>query len=173
MEYRRLYQPGSRYFFTVVTEGRRPLLVDHIERLRDAFRLGISRYPFEVEAIVVLPDHLHTVWRLPEEDSDFSRRWMAIKRKFSAGLAAGVVNASKASKREKGVWQRRYWEHCIRDEDDWRRHMDYIHYNPVKHGYVSAPKDWPYSSFSRAVARGWYSSDWAAPVEILDATDCE
>jgi putative transposase len=165
MEYRRLHQPGSRYFFTVVTEGRRPLLVDHIERLREAFRLSVSRYPFEIEAIVILPDHVHTLWKLPDGDVDFSTRWMVIKRKFSAGLPAGPVNVSKSSKREKGVWQRRFWEHCIRDEGDWRRRLDYIHYNPVKHGYVSASRDWPYGSFRPAVANGWYSLDWAAPTQ--------
>ena len=155
MQYRRLYQPGARYFFTVVTEKRQPLLIDNIERLRAAFHLGLSRYPFEIEAIVILPDHLHTLWLLPEGDVDFSKRWMVIKRKFSAGLVDGIINQSKAKKREKGIWQRRFWEHCIRDEEDWRRHVDYIHFNPVKHGYVSKASDWPYSSFSKAVAKGW------------------
>jgi putative transposase len=173
MDYRRLYQPGWRYFFTVVTEARRPLLIDHIERLREAFRLAASRYPFEIEAIVILPDHLHTLWRLPDGDADFSTRWMVIKRKFSAGLPADLVNASKSSKREKGVWQRRFWEHCIRDEGDWRRHLDYIHYNPVKHGYVSAPRDWLYGSFGRAAAKGWYSPDWATPIDGLDDMNYE
>ena len=165
MQYRRFYQSGARYFFTVVTENREPILIDNIERLRSAFRLCLSRYPFEVEAIVVLPDHLHTIWRLPEGNSDFSRRWMVIKRKFSSGLPEGKVSASKAKKREKGIWQRRFWEHCIRDEDDWRNHVDYIHFNPVKHGYVSAPQDWLHSSYHQAVRNGWYDSN------ILLATD--
>jgi len=156
MQYRRFYQSGARYFFTVVTENREPLLIENIERLRAAFRLCLSRYPFEIEAIVVLPDHLHTVWRLPEGDANFSKRWMVIKRKFSAGLPSRVVSDSKTNKREKGVWQRRFWEHCIRDEHDWRQHVDYIHFNPVKHGYVSAPQDWLYSSFNQAVSKGWY-----------------
>lgn len=156
MEYRRLYQSGARYFFTVVTENREPLLIDNIERLRAAFRLCLLRYPFEIEAIVVLPDHIHTLWRLPDGDSDFSTRWMVIKRKFSAGLPSHFVSDSKTKKREKGIWQRRFWEHCIRDENDWRRHVDYIHFNPVKHGYVSAPQDWLYSSFNQAVRKGWY-----------------
>ena len=173
MEYRRLYRPGSHYFFTAVTEGRRPLLIEHIQRLREAFRLGVHRYPFEIEAIVVLPDHLHTLWRLPEGDEDFSTRWMVIKRKFSAGLTADCVNDSKRRKREKGIWQRRFWEHCIRDENDWRRHVDYIHYNPVKHGYVSVPCEWRYSSFSRAVALGWYDKNWAEPARETIDMDCE
>ncbi len=159
MEYRRFYQSGAIYFFTVVTENREPLLIDNIERLRAAFRLCLSRYPFEIEAIVVLPDHLHTLWKLPEGDKDFSRRWMVIKRKFSSGLPCGTVNASKAKKREKGIWQRRFWEHYIRNEEDWRRHVDYIHFNPVKHGYVSEPQDWPYSSYPQAVRKGWYETD--------------
>lgn len=156
MQYRRFYQPGARYFFTVVTENRVPLLIENIERLRAAFRLCLSRYPFEIEAMVVLPDHLHTLWRLPENDADFSKRWMVIKRKFSAGLPCRVVSDSKTKKREKGIWQRRFWEHYIRDEDDWRRHVDYIHFNPVKHGYVSKPQDWPHSSFNQAIRKGWY-----------------
>jgi len=156
MQYRRFYQSGARYFFTVVTEKRKTLLIENIERLRAAFRLCLSRYPFEIEAIVVLPDHLHAVWRLPEGDANFSKRWMVIKRKFSAGLPSRVVSDSKTNKREKGVWQRRFWEHCIRDENDWRQHVDYIHFNPVKHGYVSAPQDWLYSSFNQAVRKGWY-----------------
>jgi REP element-mobilizing transposase RayT len=103
MEYRRLYRSGGRYFFTVVTENRNPLLIDHIQRLRDAFRWGLSRHPFAIEAIVVLPDHLHTLWKLPEGDADFSKRWMVIKRKFSSGLPIGAVSASKVKKREKGI----------------------------------------------------------------------
>jgi Transposase and inactivated derivatives len=159
MDYRRFYQPGARYFFTVVTDGRQPLLIDHIERLRDAFRLGMSRQPFAVEAIVVLPDHLHTIWRLPEGDADFSTRWMIIKRKFSAGIPMGRIRPSQCAKRERGIWQRRFWEHYLRDEADWQRHVDYIHYNPVKHGYVARAGDWPYSSFHRAVAAGSYPAD--------------
>ncbi|MDC9728221.1 MAG: transposase [Methyloprofundus sp.] len=156
MQYRRFYQPGARYFFTVVTASRKPLLIDHIERLRAAFKQCIARYPFEIEAMVVLPDHLHTIWRLPEGDADFSKRWMVIKRNFSSGLLQGTLSASKLKKREKGIWQRRFWEHCIRNEDDWRKHMDYIHFNPVKHGYTEMPGDWQYSSYQKAVDKGWY-----------------
>ena len=159
MQYRRFYKPGARYFFTVVTENRAPILIDNIERLRSAFRLCMSRYPFEIEAIVILPDHLHALWRLPEGDADFSKRWMVIKRKFSSGLFAGNVTDSKYKKREKGIWQRRFWEHCIRDEDDWRHHVDYIHFNAVKHGYVDKPQEWLYSSYHQAVRNGWYDAD--------------
>ena len=156
MEYRRFYQPGARYFFTVVTANRKPLLIENIERLRAAFKTCKERHPFEIEAMVVLPDHLHTLWRLPEGDADFSKRWMVIKRNFSSGLPQEATSLSKIKKREKGIWQRRFWEHCIRNEDDWRRHMDYIHFNPIKHGYVDKPTDWQYSSFQKAVDKGWY-----------------
>ncbi|MDD3450236.1 MAG: transposase [Gammaproteobacteria bacterium] len=162
MDYRRHRLPGGSCFFTVVTQHRRPLLVDHIEALRAAFRLVRSRYPFAIEAIVVLPDHLHTLWRLPDGDSDYSRRWMVLKRAFSSALPAAPASPSQARKREKGVWQRRFWEHTIRDEADWARHMDYIHYNPVKHGYVDSPAAWPWSSFPRWVARGVYEPGWGA-----------
>ena len=171
--YRRLYQAGACYFFPVVTHERRPLLFDNIERLRGAFRHARRRYPFTVEAIVVLPDHLHTLWRLPPGDDDFSTRWLLIKRYFSSGVPSGKISASMASKREKGVWQRRFWEHCIRDDDDWRQHLDYIHYNPVKHGYVAAPADWRYGSFRRAVANGWYTPDWVGPVAVFQDTPAE
>jgi len=160
MDYRRHYQPGGHYFFTVVTASRRPLLIDHVERLRQAFRHVLRARPFVLEAIVVLPDHLHTLWRLPEGDADYSQRWSLLKRKFSAGLPATPANPSQAQRREKGIWQRRFWEHTIRDAEDWRRHLDYIHYNPVKHGYTQAPGDWPHSSFMRFVRKGWYDVDW-------------
>ncbi len=160
MDYRRYFQPGGSYFFTVVTENRQPILIEHIDRLRDAFRHGLERHPFKIDGIVILPDHLHTIWQLPDGDHDFSTRWMVIKRKFSTGLSVSPTNQSKRSKREKGIWQRRFWEHCIRDEADWRQHMDYIHYNPVKHGYCESPADWPHSSFNRSLHQGFYSPDW-------------
>ena len=162
MDYRRHYQPGSTYFFTVVTQYRRPLLVENIGKLRKAFQLMHKRYPCEIQAIVILPDHLHTIWRLPDGDSDYSRRWMILKRAFSASIPANPATRSQVSKREKGIWQRRFWEHTIRNEDDWARHLDYIHYNPVKHGYVDSPADWAYSSFSRWVSMGLYCPNWGA-----------
>jgi putative transposase len=158
---RRPHDAGFRYFFTVVTHERRPILVAEIERLRSAFRRTIERHPFRLEAIVILPDHLHTMWMLPEADADFSRRWMVLKRMFSTGLAdPASVSPSLAKKREKGIWQRRFWDHAIRDEEDRQLHLDYIHYNPVKHGYCSAPLEWPYSSFRRFVKRGQYEAEW-------------
>ncbi|SHF09829.1 putative transposase [Microbulbifer donghaiensis] len=170
MEYRRAYLPGACYFFTVVTDRRQPLLVDYIDRLRHAFRQVRNKHPFEIQAIVVLPDHLHTLWKLPRGDHDYSSRWMKIKRSFSAGLPATGLRESQRAKREKGIWQRRFWEHLIRDEEDWQRHLDYIHYNPVRHGYVRRAREWPYSSFHRLVAQGWYTEDWGSEVSdtVLD-----
>jgi putative transposase len=156
-EYRRLFLPGGCYFFTVVTHRRRSLFADtgNISLLREAFREVQARRPFEVQAIVVLPDHLHCLWRLPDGDADFSARWRDLKNRLSRGIDTPINRRG-----EKMVWQRRFWEHAIRDEDDWARHADYIHYNPVKHGYVRAAGDWPYSSFRKAVREGWYRPEW-------------
>jgi putative transposase len=168
MDYRRYHQPGGCYFFTTVTEARRPILIEHLDRLKYAITTTRRRHPFEIDAIVVLPDHLHTIWRLPPDDGDFSTRWRVLKRLFSSGFVRRPSTTSQRSKVENGIWQRRFWEHCIRDEGDWRRHMDYIHYNPVKHGYCAAPADWPHSSFRRLVAKGWYDAAWGskAPVDF-------
>ena len=146
-EYRRAFQPGGCYFFTVVTHERRPWLTEEsaIERLRQAFRRVMESRPFVMDAVVVLPDHLHGIWQLPEGDNDFPERWRQIKRFVSFGLKS-LSNV----RNERSLWQRRYWEHLLRDEKDWRHYMDYIHYNPVKHGYSRRPADWPYSSFKQA-----------------------
>ena len=156
-QYIRARQPGGTYFFTVVTHQRQPLLAsaEMVERLRQAFRQVMARRPFAVEAMVILPDHLHCLWRLPSDDVNYSERWRQIKRFLSIG-----VGVDKNQRGEKALWQRRYWEHVVRDEKDWRRHCDYIHYNPVKHGYVTRPSDWPHSSFARAVAQGRYEPGW-------------
>ena len=134
--YRRNFIPGGCFFFTVNLADRRlRLLTENVEALRSAFRESCQRHPFAIDAMVVLPDHLHTVWTMPEGDRDFARRWRLIKSTFSRNFAAGEpVSASRAAKSERGIWQRRYWEHTIRDEDDLGRHIDYIHINPVKHG---------------------------------------
>ncbi|MCK5199278.1 MAG: transposase [Spirochaetales bacterium] len=155
MKYRRLYIPGGTYAFTVVTANRKPILIENIERLRSAFCLCLSRYPFEMKAIVVLPDHMHTLWKLPEGDADFSTRWMVIKRKFSSGLPSAPVSNSKAKKREKGIWHRRFWEHHIRDANDWENQLNYIYINPVKHKYVTSPDDWPHSSYHQSFHMRW------------------
>jgi putative transposase len=159
--YRRADIKGGIFFFTVALADRSSsLLVDEIDRLRRAYRTVQRRRPFETIAVCILPDHIHTVWVLPEDDPDFSVRWNLIKSGFSRGISAQPRAPSKISKREKGVWQRRYWEHAIRDNADLERHVDYIHFNPVKHGRVSRVVDWPHSSFHRFVERGLLPSDW-------------
>ena len=154
-DYRRARFDGSIYFFTVTLPDRSSsLLVSEIDRLRRAYRTVQHRYPFETVAVCILPDHLHAVWSLPSGDADFSTRWNGIKSGFSRGLEAMPRSPSKIVKREKGIWQRRYWEHANRDEADLERHVDYIHFNPVKHGYVTRVVDWPHSSFHRFVEEG-------------------
>ena len=145
------------------------MLIDEIERLRHAFDLARTRRPFKTIAYCVLPDHLHAIWQLPEGDADFGIRWSLIKRAFSAGLAAGTGRpASKVARREKGIWQRRFWEHQVRNDADLQRHADYIHFNPVKHGHVVQVADWPHSSFHRHVRDGVYPPDWAADAAVRD-----
>ena len=160
--YRRSLNQGATYFFTLTLADRQStLLRDRIDLLRTAYRKVHATRPFETIAICVLPDHLHAVWRLPEDDADFSLRWRLIKQGFSRGLpAAPSRSESKMRKREKGIWQRRFWEHLIRDEADLERHIDYVHFNPVKHGWASAVREWPHSSFHRYVKEGILSEDW-------------
>src|SRR3989344_4781050 len=162
MRYRRAGVPGASYFFTVnLAERSRRLLVQHVDVLRAVIREVQSRHPFRIDAMVVLPDHLHAIWTLQKNDKDFSTRWMLIKIGFSRRLPAGERrNRSRAVKGERGIWQRRFWEHLIRDEKDYERHVDYIHYNPVKHGYVTCPADWPHSSIHRFITKGILSPDW-------------
>ncbi|MDP2361282.1 MAG: transposase [bacterium] len=160
VNYRRWRIPGGTYFFTVVTQDRRPLLLHFYERLLRSIAWTQQRRPFELDAFVVLPDHLHTMWTLPPGDTDYSSRWLWIKRRFSEGLPGGVLNASRIKKGERGIWQRRFWEHSIRDEQDWRAHLDFIHADPVKHGQVRAPRDWPFSSFATWVDLGCYPAEW-------------
>ena len=156
-EYRRAIVSGGCYFFTLVTHARKRLLEDqeNIDRLREGFRRTMIKYPFSIDAIVILPDHLHTVWRLPRNDADFSLRLRLIKHYLASG-----VSATTNHRGEKRVWLRRFWEHLIRDEEDWRGHVDYIHYNPVKHGYVRYPGEWRWSSYLKACGQGWYPSGW-------------
>jgi putative transposase len=162
-DYRRYRIKGGTYFFTVTLADRKQkLLTEHIGALRGAFHEIKQAHPFRIDAIVVLPDHLHTLWALPEDDDDFSLRWRQIKSAFSRQIEKGEsISKSRAGKQERGIWQRRFWEHAIRNELDHARHVDYIHFNPVKHGYVRKAAEWPYSSFHRYVESGLYSSDWA------------
>jgi len=137
-------------------------LTENILALRKAWREVRRELPFKTEAVVVLPDHLHCIWTLPPEDADFSSRWRKIKAAFSRQLPKSERrSASRLQKGERGIWQRRFWEHALRDETDWQRHVDYIHYNPVKHGHVKQVAGWPYSTFHRYVRLGFYPRDWA------------
>jgi REP-associated tyrosine transposase len=170
--YRRAKIAGGIFFFTVALADRRSdLLVRQIDRLRRVYRSVKHRYPFETVAICILPDHLHAIWSLPEDDADFSLRWSLIKSGFSRGLpSAAKRSVSKLAKREAGLWQRRYWEHAIRNDTDLARHVDYIHFNPVKHGHVARVRDWPHSSFHRYVAEGLLPSDWGGDVREMPGT---
>lgn len=162
--YRRPAATGPTVFFTVALARRGDdLLTREIAGLRVAVRATREKRPFTIAAWVVLPDHLHCVWTLPESDRDFATRWAAIKSRFSAGLAAGPRRASHLARREKGIWQRRFWEHHVRDEKDLAAHVRYCWGNPVKHGLVRRPKDWPHSSIHRDIARGLVDPEWTAP----------
>jgi putative transposase len=164
--YRRALIDGGVFFFTVTLSDRSSnLLVREIDRLRSAYAAVKNKYPFETVAICVLPEHLHALWSLPAGDADFSLRWNLIKRNFSSGLAVRADrSSSKIARREKGIWQRRFWEHAIRNDADLEKHVDYIHFNPVKHGHVTRVRDWPYSSFSRYVTKGLLPLDWGGDV---------
>jgi putative transposase len=169
-DYRRYRIDGGTYFFTVnLTDRNRTLLTEHIDTLREAFRGVKKDHPFEIDAIVIMPEHLHTVWTLPDGDDDFSQRWRQIKSAFSREITKEEqISKSRLRKQERGIWQRRFWEHAIRDEEDFRRHVDYIHFNPVKHGYVQKVADWPYSSFHQYVRLGILPEDWAGIDDELD-----
>ncbi|MBI3897384.1 MAG: transposase [Gammaproteobacteria bacterium] len=163
--YRRTNVAGGTYFFTVVTQERRPLLATDAVRnaLRNAIYQARVTLPFDVEAWVLLPDHLHCIWRLSSGDANFSARWAVIKRCVSrdcAALVDATRSTSKSGRNEYAFWQRRFWEHQIRDDKDLTAHLDYIHWNPVKHGLVRLVNEWPYSTFHGYVAKGTYPSDW-------------
>jgi len=165
--YRRARVAGGSYFFTVTLEDRSSsLLVDRIDALRQAFASTRVELPFRIDALAVLPDHLHCIWTLPDGDSDYSSRWQRIKGRFSRACPAGeAISASRGRKRERGIWHRRYWEHTLRDGGDYASHVDYIHYNPVKHGHAGRVLDWPHSSFHRFVREGILPCDWGGEVE--------
>ncbi len=167
--YRRWYVAGGQYFFTLVTWERMPIFWDPVARrlLGDSFRKVRARHPFQIPAIVLLPDHMHCIWTMPLGDAQFSMRWNEIKRHFTrawhrggAGCREAARSESRLRRQERCVWQRRFWEHFIRDEDDFANILDYIHYNPVRHGYVERPGDWPASSFGRYVRAGLYQEGW-------------
>jgi putative transposase len=167
--YKRYFVPGGTYFFTLVTENRAPLFHEESARellgrvMRDCF----SRYPLEALALVLLPEHLHALWALPRGDDRYALRWRWIKREFTRTWLAGggteqFCRPSRNREQRRGVWQRRFWEHTIKDEADLETHFNYIHFNPVKHGLVARPRDWAWSSFHRWVRAGHYELDWGA-----------
>jgi putative transposase len=168
MKYRRAKISGASYFFTIVTHQRQPIFTT--AEIIALFETSVSRikarHPFDIDAVVILPDHIHTIWTLPGGDADFPRRWRLIKEAFTKPFVrahgARPRNASRLAKNEQAIWQRRYWEHVIRDDDDFAAHVDYIHFNPVRHGFVSAARDWPYSSFAAWVERGVYEPSWGS-----------
>ena len=166
MRYRRADTAGGTYFFTGnLAERGADTLVRHVDDLRAVIDTVKAAHPFSLVAMVVLPEHLHAIWRLPPGDADYPMRWSLIKAGFSRRLDTGELRpSSRVAKRERGIWQRRYWEHQIRDHADLARHVDYVHYNPVKHGWVSRPVDWPHSTLHRYIERGMVSRDWGGNI---------
>ena len=167
-DYRRSTTTGACYFFTVVSNRRQPLLCqDNIRNaLHHAIKTTQQSMPFTIEAWVLMPDHLHCIWSLPPGDNDYSKRWALIKR--AVGQACKPINQQRTScenkRHESGIWQRRFWEHQIRDQTDFNRHMDYIHYNPVKHGLCQQPTQWRWSTIHRLIKSGFYPQNWCCPI---------
>ena len=174
MRYRRVYIEGGSYFFTVVTEKRRTIFAhaDNVNRLRAAFKTVMKKRPFVIDAAVVLPDHLHFIWTIPEHDCDYSTRWRLIKTAFTKQFPDKffVQNANRNRKKQQDIWQHRGWEHCLRDEQDFQQHIDYIHYNPVKHGLVKRASDWQYSNIHSYIRLGILDKDWGGG-EMIFADD--
>jgi putative transposase len=164
-DYRRHRVAGASYFFTVnLLDRKSSLLIGKIDVLRHTVARVRELMPFHIDGWCVLPDHMHCLWTLPDDDGDFPKRWQAIKMGFSRRITPGEpISVSRRSRGERGIWQRRYWEHTIRGERDYAAHMDYIHFNPVKHGYAALPAEWKFSSFHRAVRQGLYPETWAMP----------
>jgi len=166
-EYRRSLIRGGTFFFTVVTYRRQPILTSLQARTIPhlAWDKVNQRFPFVTNAICLLPDHIHCIWTLPEGDTNYAIRWGEIKKQFTKAYHRQIghgeqPNLSRLTRGESTIWQRRFWEHTIRDQDDYHRHLDYIHYNPIKHGYVTKAVDWEWSSFNRYVEKGIYDKDW-------------
>ncbi len=163
MRYIRARVPGAVYFFTVnLADRKHGILIKEISVLRNAISATKTKYPFKIPAYVILPDHLHLMMSLPENDHDYSIRWRMLKGFFSKQIQRSeLISTARKKKRERGIWQRRFWEHLIRDEKDYEHHVNYIHYNPVKHGYVKKASDWKYSSIHSYLQKGIVSEDWA------------
>jgi len=168
--FRRVWRAGGTYFFTVNLSERHgnDLLTRHIDLLREVIADVRHAHPFRIHGWVVLPEHMHCVIELPQESADFALRWRLIKMNFSKRLPEFETRSPANLRRgERGIWQRRYWEHLIRSEEDFRSHMDYLHFNPVKHGWALRVADWPHSTFHRLVRQGVYPADWGGPPTIL------
>ena len=172
MRYRRADDKGGTYFFTVnLADRNTSLLIDEIDTLRSVINKVKKQHPFKLDAMVILPEHLHAVFTLPPDDNDFATRWMLIKAGFSRQLPKREkISNSRKRKGERGIWQRRFWEHLIRDELDFERHVDYIHYNPVKHGYVKQAVDWPYSTIHKYIEQGVLDENWGGRYDDRDNT---
>ncbi len=169
VRYRRNFVQGGVYFFTVTLADRRSTtLVDHIDALRAAFRQARQERSFAIDAVVILPDHLHAIFTLPQDDADFPGRWRRIKGHFSTHVMAAGEAIGRHANGDLALWQRRYWKHSIRDDSDFERHVDYIHFNPVKHRLVTQVRDWPHSSFHLYVRRGMLPVDWAGDINGSD-----
>ncbi len=180
--FRRAFIPGGSFFFTLVTNRRARLFVHPTAReiLGTVFRKCLERWPFTINALVLLPEHLHAIWSLPPCDAAYPKRWGWIKKEFTKHWLRKngreeTISASRRSERRRGIWQPRYWEHTLEDENDFERHFDYIHYNPVKHGHVRCPRDWPWSTFHRWVKAGVYSRHWVCSHRgwTMDFSDIE
>jgi REP-associated tyrosine transposase len=179
-QYQRSHIEGGTYFFTVVSYERVKIFTTNDARklLHDAWMDVCKRFPFNTIAVCLLPEHMHCIWSLPEGDANYSMRWKEIKRLFTKGylsqIGPGEIRSdSRLKRREAAIWQRRFWEHTIRDQDDLNRHIDYVHYNPVKHGFVKRVVEWPWSSFHRYIKAGYYENDWGESVErSLWGLDC-
>jgi putative transposase len=170
MHYRRQRLEGGTYFFTVATFDRRPILIDNIENLRRAFAIVMKERPFIIDAHVIMPDHIHMIWTLPEFDSDYPTRWRLIKHYFSRMILPRndeLISLARISKKERQIWQRRYWEHVIRDDQDLNNHIEYIHYNPIKHGKTKEPGEWEFSSFNKFVKNGYYPPSWKPEKDLI------
>ena len=172
--YRRARTEGGTYFFTVVTYRRQKIFIEEevVNQLREVIAVVKQNRPFVIDAWVLLPDHMHCIWTLPEGDNDYSTRMGMIKSQFTMRVKNKMerpewLTESKQKHRESTIWQRRFWEHEIKDEQDFIRHVDYVHFNPVKHGLVKAVSDWPYSTFHRYVEKGVYLKDWAGIIENI------
>ena len=161
VRYQRAQAAGGTFFFTVTLARRQSdVLTAGIKLLRQSLRRIHQQRPFVIDAIVIRPEHLHTIWKLPAGDTDYATCWQPIETDFTRQIGATGDCSPRHANGEPALWQRRYWKHQIRDDTDYQKHIDYIHFNPVRHGYARHVADWPYSAFHRFVRQGLLPSDW-------------